>query len=47
MKSNWNYPTTVWMGEGRSNDLPEACLLAKIKNTIPITRLCLVLPRPI
>ena len=25
MKFNWNYPTTVWVGENRVNDLSEAC----------------------
>ena len=25
MKSNWNYPTTVWVGENRINDLRDAC----------------------
>ena len=37
MKSNWNYPTTVWTGEDRSNDLPEACFVAKIKNPLFVT----------
>jgi len=37
MKSNWNYPTTVWMGEDRSADLPNACLVAKIKNPLFVT----------
>jgi alcohol dehydrogenase class IV len=37
MKSNWNYPTTIWMGEGRVNNLPEACLIAKIKNPLFVT----------
>ena len=37
MKSNWNYPTTVWTGEDRSADLPEACLVAKIKNPLFVT----------
>ena len=37
MKSNWNYPTTVWTGEGRSADLPEACFLANIKNPLFVT----------
>jgi alcohol dehydrogenase class IV len=37
MKSNWNYPTTVWTGENRSADLPEACLVAKIKNPLFVT----------
>jgi len=25
MKSNWNYPTTVWVGENRISDLSDAC----------------------
>ena len=25
MKYNWNYPTTVWVGENRINDLYDAC----------------------
>ena len=37
MKSNWNYPTTVWTGEDRSADVPEACLFAKIKNPLLVT----------
>jgi alcohol dehydrogenase class IV len=37
MKSNWNYPTTIWTGEGRSADLPEACLIAKINNPLFVT----------
>ncbi len=37
MKSNWNYPTTIWTGEDRSADLPEACLVAKIKNPLFVT----------
>jgi len=37
MKSNWNYPTTVWTGEGRSVDLPEACLIAKINKPLFVT----------
>ena len=37
MKSNWNYPTNIWTGEGRSNDLIEACLITKIKNPLFVT----------
>ena len=37
MNSNWNYPTTVWTGENRSADLPEACLISKIKNPLFVT----------
>ena len=32
MKSNWSYPTIVWIGEGRLADLPEACQVAKVNN---------------
>jgi len=37
MKSNWNYPTTVWIGEDRSADLPEACLVANMDNPLFVT----------
>jgi alcohol dehydrogenase class IV len=37
MKSNWNYPTTVWTGEDRSADIPEACNVAKINNPLFVT----------
>jgi alcohol dehydrogenase class IV len=37
MKSNWNYPTTVWTGEDRLADLPEACQVAKINNPLFVT----------
>ena len=37
MKSNWNYPTTVWFGENRSADLTEACQIAKVKNPLFVT----------
>jgi alcohol dehydrogenase class IV len=35
--SNWNYPTTIWTGEGRSADLSEACLVAEIKKPLFVT----------
>ena len=25
MNSNWNYPTTMWVGKGRVTDLSIAC----------------------
>ena len=25
MKINWNYPTTIWVGEGRIKELIQAC----------------------
>ena len=37
MKSNWNYPTNVWFGEGRSSDLIDACNLSKINNPLFVT----------
>ena len=37
MKSNWNYPTTVWTGENRINDIYEACSFAKITNPLFVT----------
>ena len=36
-KSNWNYPTTVWFGEGRIKDLHLACSQLKIKKPLFIT----------
>ena len=37
MKFNWNYPTTVWVGEDRVNDLEEACINLKITKPLFIT----------
>ena len=37
MKFNWNYPTTVWVGENRVNDLSEACKDLKIKKPLFVT----------
>ena len=37
MKSNWNYPTTVWTGENRVNEISEACLVSKIDNPLFVT----------
>jgi len=37
MKSNWNYPTTVWVGENRINDLYLACKNLKINNPLFVT----------
>ena len=36
-KSNWNYPTTVWFGEGRIKDLHLACSQLKIKKPLFVT----------
>ena len=37
MKSNWNYPTNVWVGEGRSLDLIEACNISKVSKPLFVT----------
>ena len=37
MKFNWNYPTTVWVGENRVNDLSEACKDLDIKRPLFVT----------
>ena len=37
MKSNWNYPTTVWVGENRVKELIVACTQVKIKNPLFVT----------
>ena len=37
MKINWNYPTTVWFGEGRIKDLHIACKSLKIKKPLFVT----------
>ena len=37
MKSNWNYPTTVWMGENRIDDLYLACKNLRINNPLFVT----------
>ena len=41
-KSNWNYPTTVWFGEGRIKDLHLACSQLKIKKPLFVTDIGLV-----
>ena len=37
MKSNWNYPTSIWVGENRVTDLPLACKNLKIKKPLFVT----------
>ena len=37
MKSNWNYPTTVWVGENRVSDLSEACENLNINKPLFVT----------
>ena len=44
MKSNWNYPTTVWVGKDRIKDLGEACHNLKINNPLFVTDKDLVTP---
>ena len=34
---NWNYPTTMWVGENRINDLSKACLQLDIKKPLIVT----------
>lgn len=35
--TNWNYPTAIWFGNGRINDLPAACEQLSMKNPLFIT----------
>ena len=37
MYFNWNYPTTVWVGENRIKDLSLACKILKIKKPLFVT----------
>ena len=37
MKHNWNYPTLMWVGENRINDLVDACKELKISNPLFVT----------
>ena len=37
MKTNWNYPTSIWVGEDRIKDLPEACKNLKILSPLFVT----------
>ena len=37
MKTNWNYPTSVWIGENRIKDLSEACKNLNISNPLFVT----------
>ena len=37
MKTNWNYPTSVWIGENRIEDLSQACKNLKISNPLFVT----------
>ena len=37
MKTNWNYPTSVWVGENRIKDLSVACKNLKISSPLFVT----------
>ena len=37
MTFNWNYPTTVWVGDNRINDLTQACVNLKINKPLLVT----------
>ena len=37
MKSNWNYPTTMWVGENRVKDLGLACKTLNINRPLLVT----------
>ena len=37
MKTNWNYPTTIWVGKDRIKDLYLACSNLKIQNPLFVT----------
>ena len=37
MKYNWNYPTTIWAGENRADEIEKACSQLKIKNPLFVT----------
>ena len=37
MKSNWNYPTTMWVGENRVKDLGIACKNLNISRPLLVT----------
>ena len=36
-KYNWNYPTTMWVGENRINDISSACKTLNIKKPLLVT----------
>ena len=37
MKINWNYPTSVWVGEDRINDLTKVCKILNVKKPLLVT----------
>ena len=34
---NWNYPTSIWFGVSRINDIQQACNELKISNPLIVT----------
>jgi alcohol dehydrogenase class IV len=37
LKANWNYPTKIWAGPGRIQELPQACREAQITRPLLVT----------
>src|SRR5690606_41373269 len=35
--TNWNYPTTIWFGNGRINEISQACKKLGMKNPLFVT----------
>ena len=44
MNHNWNYPTLMWVGENRINDLVDACQELKMSNPLFVTDKDLINP---
>ena len=42
---NWNYPTTMWVGENRINDIAEACKNLRITKPLSVTSKGLTIPK--
>ena len=40
--SNWNYPTSIWFGHNRTEDIVKACQELKINNPLIVTDEALV-----
>ncbi len=40
--ANWNYPTTIWFGAGKIEELPQACTQAGMRNPLLVTDPALV-----
>ena len=46
-KYNWNYPTTMWVGENRINDIGSACKTLNIMKPLLVTdKGCLLYTSP-